>query len=223
METASPNKYWYWVEKAGIVLVTMSVIVFLLTFFPVVKEELKYQFFPKHKNATVVTRTEENQMAQAHQALAGDIINPVDEEFGIVIPALSANARVIGDIDWENAAAYQRALTRGVVHAKGTSHPGEPGNVFIFAHSGVDFYEAIRYNAEFYLLSKLTPGDLVYLFYQKQKYTYRVTGKKTVAPEEVGILTDNTALERTLTLMTCTPAGTTFKRLIVTANQVDNN
>ena len=116
---------------------------------------------------------------------------------------------------------YQRALTKGVAHANGTSYPGESGNVFIFAHSGVDFYEATRYNAQFYLLSKLVTGDTIYLFYKKQKYVYRVTEKKVVSPEDVTYLTEDSQ-KKTLSLMTCTPAGTTLKRLLVIADQVEN-
>lgn len=208
--------------RAGIVLVTMSVIIFLLTFYPVVKEELKYQLLPRHTDVVVTTREEASKQAQTGGKVSDNIIYPVDEDFGIVIPKLSANAKVIPDVDWTNEAVYQRALTQGVAQARGTASPGEAGNVFLFAHSGVDFYEAVRYNAQFYLLSKLVPGDEIDLFYHKQKFVYRVSEKKTVSPENVEYLTDDTK-EKTLTLMTCTPAGTTFKRLLVIADQVENN
>ncbi|OIP60203.1 MAG: hypothetical protein COZ29_02990 [Candidatus Moranbacteria bacterium CG_4_10_14_3_um_filter_45_9] len=218
----SKDNHFRIVEKTGIVLVTMSVIIFLLTFYPVVKEELKYQFLPKHNNASVVTREEASRQIQTGEKTGSDIIYPVDEGFGIVIPKLSANAKVIPDVDWMNEAVYQRALTRGVAQARGTALPGEAGNVFLFAHSGVDFYKAVRYNAQFYLLNKLVIGDEIDLFYNKQKFTYRVSGKKTVSPENVEYLTGDRE-EKTLTLMTCTPAGTTLERLIVVADQVESD
>jgi sortase A len=146
-------------------------------------------------------------------------IYPVDERSGIVIPKIGANASVIPDVDWQDSSVYQQALTKGVAHAKGTSHPGEPGNVFIFAHSGVDFYEASRYNAVFYLLGKLVAGDEIYLFQDGKKLVYRVSDTRTVAPEQVEYLSGD-ATKKTLTLMTCWPAGTTYKRLVVLADQV---
>lgn len=193
---------------AGTALVVASVFVLLFTFLPVIKEEIKYQFLPKSsKNGLQETN---------------DVIYPVDEEFGIVIPKISANAKVIADVDWQDSNIYQRALTRGVAHAAGTAHPGEAGNVFIFSHSGVDFYEANRYNALFYLLNKLAQGDEIDIFYQKQKFVYRVVGQKIVAPENVEYLTGDKT-KKTLTLMTCWPAGTTLRRLVVIAEQVENN
>lgn len=213
MKTINSDKFLDWIHKAGAALVVVSVLVLLFTFFPVIKEEAKYQFLPKYNNALVVTKEEAGEKS--------DVIYPVDEEFGIVIPKISANAPVVPDVDWQDSQVYQRALTRGVAHAAGTAYPGEMGNVFIFSHSGVDFYEANRYNALFYLLNKLTAGDEIYVFYKKQKFVYKVAEQKIVSPEDVEYLTGNSA-KKTLTLMTCWPAGTTLRRLIVIAEQVEN-
>jgi len=147
-----------------------------------------------------------------------EIVKPVDENFGIVIPKIGVNSKVIPDVDPENGAIYQRALTQGVAHALGTKYPGEEGNVFIFAHSGQDLFEANRYNAVFYLLSKMEAGDEIYVFYKNKKYRYSVTAKKTAAPEEIQYF-DDLPGKNTLTLMTCWPGGTTWKRLIVRAEQ----
>jgi LPXTG-site transpeptidase (sortase) family protein len=106
-----------------------------------------------------------------------------------------------------------------VAHAKGTGLPGEGKNIFIFAHSTADFFEANRYNAVFYLLSKMENGDEIYLFYKNQKYRYKVSDKKTVKADEAKYL-DKDAGDQ-LTLMTCWPPGTTMKRLIVIASPED--
>ena len=219
MSLFSKDNYPDLARKAGIVLVAVSAFIVFLTFYPVLREEVKYQLLPKHQDAAVRTVGEAEQMGSDAEPSDKGVIYPVDEDFGIVIPKIAANARVIPDVDWQDSGEYQRALTRGVAQAKGTAHPGEPGNVFIFSHSGVDFYEANRYNALFYLINKLTPGDEIYLFYQKQKFVYLVSEKKTVAPESVEYL-EGSREKQTLTLMTCWPAGTTLKRLIVIAEQV---
>lgn len=199
----------------GTALVGVSVLVLGLTFFPVLREEAKYQFLPSQEHKTVISRMDERA-----QTIPSQVLLPVSEDFGIVIPKIGANARIIPDVDWEDGAVYQRALTEGVAHARGTAKPGERGNVFLFSHSGVDFLEANRYNALFYLIDKLNPGDDIVVFFEGQKFEYRVIEKKKVAPEELEYLKGSED-QKTLTLMTCWPAGTTLQRLLVIAQQVE--
>lgn len=144
-----------------------------------------------------------------------DIV-PLNTDFGVVIPKISANSNIIANVDPFNPKEYQLKLTQGVAHAKGTAFPGQIGNVFLFAHSSADFYEASRYNSVFYLLNKMQAGDEVDIYFQGQKYTYKVTGTKIVSPSDVNYL-NNQGPQKTLTLMTCWPAGTSLKRLIVQA------
>lgn len=203
-------------ERTGIALVAVSVLVLFLTFLPVIKEEVKYQFLPP-QDTPVMTVAEQQTLGLS----ADEVELPIDEEFGIVIPKIGANARVIADVNWQNEQVYQRALTKGVAHASGTAKPGMPGNVFLFSHAGVDFLEARRYNALFYLIDKLQSEDEIVLFYQKEMFRYRVTEKKIVNPDQVKYLTGDDSQE-TLTLMTCYPAGTTLKRLLVKAERVAN-
>ncbi len=199
----------------GTALVGVSVLVLGLTFFPVLREEAKYQFLPSQEHKTVISRMDERA-----QTIPSQVLLSVSEDFGIVIPKIGANARIIPDVDWEDGAVYQRALTEGVAHARGTAKPGERGNVFLFSHSGVDFLEANRYNALFYLIDKLNPGDDIVVFFEGQKFEYRVIEKKKVAPEELEYLKGSED-QKTLTLMTCWPAGTTLQRLLVIAQQVE--
>ncbi len=194
-------------ERTGTALIAVSVLILLVTFFPVLREEARYQLFPRHDDALVLTSGEAQTMSAAGTAEKTEVIVPVDEDFGIVIPKIGANARVIPDVDWQDSNVYQRALAQGVAEARGTALPGELGNVFLFSHSGVDFFEASRYNALFYLADKLVAGDEITLLYRKEKFVYRVTDKKTVAPESIEYLQGDPKI-RTLTLMTCWPAGT---------------
>lgn len=200
--------------QAGIVLIVMAVGLLILTGYPIAKEEIRYALSAKNEKVSVLAKS-----AGPHDKSAADkIIYPADEEFGIVIPKISANAKVVAKVNWQDSREYQRALTKGVAHADGSALPGEGGNVFLFAHSGVDFYEATRYNAVFYLVNKLEKGDEIDLFYQQQKFSYKIAEKKIVSPEEIGYL-QGEASEKTLTLMTCWPPGTTLKRMVVIAKQ----
>lgn len=113
----------------------------------------------------------------------------------------------------------QKALESGVVHYGNTPMPGQPGNSVIFGHSSNDWWEPGNYKFIFGLLDKLAPGDRFSVDYQSQRYIYEVSSTKVVPPTDVSVL--NPTAEPTMTLITCTPPGTSLKRLIVTAKQVD--
>lgn len=209
------NKLFFWF---GFILTGLGVAIILGIFYPVIKEELKYSLSFSESKQVVFTQSELSQAQNNNSEIK--VITPVDEDFGIVIPKIMANAKVIQSVNPKNPDIYQRALTKGVAHAEGTSLPGEEGNIFIFAHSGADLLEVNRYNAVFYLLYKLEKGDEIYIFYKGDKYLYKVEEKKTVGAEEISYLTDK-SLEKKLTLMTCWPAGTTLKRMLIVAKAVE--
>src|SRR3989344_3254717 len=181
----------------GFISVALAIIIFTVTFYPVILVEVNYQVTQAQGGLNVKKE-----------------IAPKDTDFGIVVPKISANVKVIPNVDPYNSSEYQLALTRGVAHALGTSLPGSAGNVFLFSHSSVNFYEANRYNSIFYLLDKLEVGDEIDLYYKGEKFKYLVTDKKIVGAEEVKYLSGDGS-KKAVTLMTCWPPGTTFKRLLV--------
>lgn len=187
---------WSFLGGIGIALIAFGTAILLLTFLPVVKEEALY---------TVRTITTKGNKTT---------IQPIDREFGIVIPKLGANAHVIPNVDPYDHDEYQRALTRGVAHARGTVYPGDVGNIFLFSHSSVNFYEASRYNSIFYLINKLEVGDAISLYYKGNRFDYTLKKKTMADPSDVSFLTRQTT-KKELTLMTCWPPGTTYKRLMV--------
>jgi len=186
----------------GGLLVLFAVVVVVLTFFPIVKNEVSYQ-------VKQITNTPEKELT------------PLYPDFGIVINKLDINAKVVKDVDPYQASIYQKALTQGVAHAKGTALPGEDGNIFIFSHSSENFYEALHYNSIFYLLPKLEVGDIITLYYQDKPFNYTVSEKKIVNPQDVSYLQKKSSTPQ-LTLMTCYPPGTDFKRYIIIAKNITN-
>lgn len=186
----------------GLSFIITSITLFIFIFFPVGLAEVNYRF------NTRVFKPSINQ------------IIPTDDNFGIVIPKIKANARIIANVNPFNEREYQVQLAKGVAHALGTVYPGQMGNTFIFAHSSGNWFEANRYNSVFYLLHKLVENDEIYLYYNKNRYRYLVKEVKKVDSNEINYLT-GTAENKTLTLMTCWPPGTTMQRLLVIAEQVD--
>jgi sortase A len=142
-------------------------------------------------------------------------VAPPDPNFSIWIPKISALAPVVPDVDPYDSKIYQQRLTKGVAHAKGSAYPGTSGSTFLFAHSAGNPLEASQFNAVFYLLSKLQPGDEIFLWYFGAKYSYRVTEKRLVSPSAVDYLSGSDS--SSLILMTCWPPGTTLKRYLVFA------
>jgi sortase A len=144
------------------------------------------------------------------------IIKPVSTEFGIVIEKINANAKIIPDVDPGNEAQYTQALNQGVAQSKGSTLPGQPGNLYIFSHSTNAPWNVSRLNAVFYLLRELETGDKAVIFYQGKRYDYEVYEKTVTDAYDTSFLT-NRYDKPVLTLQTCDPPGTLTNRLIVRA------
>jgi sortase A len=181
----------------GAFLVVFSLVILVATYFPLVKNEVNYQII-------------KSQGQKAEEA------KPLYPDFGIVIPKLGINAKVIKNVNPYDSKIYQVALTKGVAHAQGTALPGEKGNTFIFSHSSESFYEAIKYNSIFYLLTKLEIGDTISVYFESNRYDYQVSEKKVIESSDTKYLTAKSD-KTMLTLMTCYPPGTNLKRFIVVA------
>lgn len=153
----------------------------------------------------------------ASPAAAINQAEPIDSPDVIIIPKLNVNAPIVLEPSIAEQ-AIQASLRNGVVHYAGTALPGEPSNVVIVGHSSNDWWEPGNYKFVFALLDKLAPGDQIQINYQKRKYVYQVAGSKVVEPTEISVLQPTT--QPILTLITCTPPGTSWKRLIITANQI---
>src|SRR3989338_4293517 len=158
-------------------------------------------------------------LAKALNLKEVEFLVPEDPNFSVVIPKIGANAKILSNIDASDEKAYLDALNKGVAHALGTKFPGESGHIFLFAHSTDYFWNVGTYNAIFYLLNKLAKGDEVDVFFQGQRYVYRVVDRVIADPSQVEYLTRKSNKEF-LTLQTCWPPGTSFKRLLVFATRV---
>ncbi len=145
-------------------------------------------------------------------------VNPATY-FSLEIPKISATSLVIPNVDTHNQKVYGEALKQGVAHAAGTMFPGTGGSVTLFAHSTDIAANIGTYNAVFYRLDELNPGDTITIWYLGEKLTYSVVGRRVTPPNDVAVFTKETGADK-LYLVTCTPRGTTQNRLIVEAKLV---
>jgi len=111
----------------------------------------------------------------------------------------------------------KKALKEGLIHIENTALPGEIGNVFITGHSSDYFWSDGKYKQVFALLDKLENDDKIFIRYKNNIYAYSVTDKRIVLPNDVSILEQGN--KKILTLMTCTPVGTSLRRIIIVAKQ----
>lgn len=218
MQTLSPKRASL-LETVGTWCIRVSLVFLLVLLAPVIWEESRYYVIQLSKTTADIPQLFSIEAPKVGVQEPRPIEPPVDTDFSIRIPKIDAESRVVADVDWQDSRVYQRALTKGVAHARGSALPGGTGNVFLFAHAGANPFEAVRYNAVFYLIDKLEAEDRIDLWYQGKHWVYQVTNTKVVRADEVSYLNGDST-KPTLTLMTCWPAGTTWKRLIVLAEPV---
>ena len=144
-------------------------------------------------------------------------IEPVNKDFSIVIEKIGVNAPVVKGVAVTDKKDYTEALKKGVAHAYVSATPSrESGNVYLFAHASLNFWQLGRYATTFNLLRKLSFGDRVYVFHDQKTYVYEVIHKEVVKGWNTYPITRPT-IEPILTLQTCDPPGTTLNRLVVTS------
>lgn len=115
----------------------------------------------------------------------------------------------------------QAALLKGIVHYPGTAQPGEIGNVFFTGHSSNYVWVNSDYNNVLALLQELVVGDKVTTYWQGKKFIYQVYDIKVVSPKDTWVLQQSgNEYPSIMTMMTCTPVGTSLNRLIIRSKQI---
>lgn len=145
-------------------------------------------------------------------------------EFRIQIPKIVADSEVVESVSPFDRSEYIKVLEKNVIaQAKGSAFPGEGKGkmVYLFAHSTEQGWRMARKNAVFYLLGELVNGDVIFVNYNGQIFTYRVYQKKILKPEEANILEYSEKDKEILLLQTCWPVGTDWNRLIVFAERYE--
>lgn len=117
-------------------------------------------------------------------------------------------------------------LDKNLIQYPGTANPGELGSPIIFGHSvSPIFYNPSmtnprRYTSIFTKIMSLKKDDKIIVKYDGVTYTYRVTNKLEVKPDDTYILEQRYDV-RELKLVTCTPPGTFLRRGLVFAQLED--
>ena len=107
------------------------------------------------------------------------------------------------------------ALDSGAWLMPESSTPDKIGNTILAGHR---FKYKPPHKETFYLLDKLSEGDLVRVIWQGKEYRYQVVSSQVVDPETVKVLEPTE--KPTLTLITCYPLFSDKQRLIVKAELI---
>jgi len=144
----------------------------------------------------------------------------------VLIPKINVDANVVYDERSYEEEAIQAALERGVVHYGETTLPGEVGNNVIVGHSSGNFFNAGKFKYAFVLLDHLEIGDTFNLCYENERFIYKIVTSVVVEPTNLDYVQQyypetNQPIDVPLTtLITCSPPGTSWKRLIIQGEQI---
>jgi LPXTG-site transpeptidase (sortase) family protein len=148
--------------------------------------------------------------SQSVNAVSSELLK---KENNLEIPKLNISAPLIlakdeSQVKWD--------LDRGVVLYPKSALPGEPGQTIILGHSSPLNWPNIKYDWVFSRISELEENDEIFLYFNRQKFTFRVKNK--IFLEKGGELPkDLTGSRNTLILISCWPPGKDLRRIAVVA------
>lgn len=135
--------------------------------------------------------------------------SPKVSSYLLSIKKLNIKNATVSTVDYD--------LTRHLVNYGGTAIPPENGNAIIFGHSTLpQLFNSQDYKTIFADAYKLELGDKIIAQVEGVSYTYKIENITVVDPSDTSIFAqsyDNSYI----TLVTCTPPGTVWKRLIIRA------
>lgn len=214
--------HWLWhpavLGVSSVILILIGLFWLTVTFGPVLAVEVRYQYRATLRQVFGASDIREVILPQVDWDFQG---GSQHRQYGIAIPKIFLDEPVIFNVDPNQPEQYQAALKQGIAHASSTAFPDSGGIGYYFAHSSSpDLHR--QYNAVFYTLGKLNPGDAVYIWFEDHKYRYEVTDTVITDPQDVSFLNQEYP-EETIVLQTCWPPGTTAKRLLVFAQRREIN
>lgn len=129
--------------------------------------------------------------------------------YTISLPSIGVEDAIVTNEDTD--------LTKHLVQFNSDTMPPNQGNSIIFGHSTLpQLYNRNDYKTIFANAYKLVVGDQIIVKTPEQNYTYKIESITVVDPADTSVLAQNFS-DSFITIITCTPPGTIWKRLIVKA------
>lgn len=221
--------------SAALLIIGLSVATYI--FFPLISWQVYFQpvfasqsiITPIPKSNLINSSLIKNLINQAKDGINGtDYTNAENwfpslnvNEFGNrTIPKVQSYNLSIPKIQIDNAfvSAIDNNVGSHLVNYLGTSIPGDSGNAVIFGHSTLpQLFNPKDYKTIFANLYKLKNGDKIYANVSGVSYLYKVYNITIVDPSDTSVFSQSFD-DSYITLVTCTPPGTVWKRLIIKAS-----
>ena len=158
------------------------------------------------KNISGVDYTNANNWFPTYRAQQA---TPKVSAYYLTIPTLHITNAFVSTVDTN--------LANHLVSLSGTSVPPDKGNTIIFGHSTLpQLFDPTNYKTIFADAYKLQIGDTFTTTVNNVIYTYKIFSIIVVDPEDTSVLSQ-TYDDSYVTLITCTPPGTIWKRLVIKA------
>lgn len=120
-------------------------------------------------------------------------------------------------IEDANVSTVDTNLAIHLVNYPGTAVPPDRGNAVVFGHSTLpQLFDPGNYKTIFATLYKLKTDDEILVKIDNMTFKYRIFNISVVDANNTSLFEQNFN-ESFLTLVTCTPPGTTWKRLVIKA------
>lgn len=236
-------KYYYKKRKTnirkllrllGLLLVTVGILFSGAIFFPVIAESISSSKYieissPIPKATIVASSTVQSIISQGINSVTGfDSTNAKNwfpnaregkptasiTSYTLSIPKLGIKEAKVSTSDYD--------LSKQLVNWGGTAVPGNEGNAVILGHSTIPWlFDPKDYKTIFATLHTLENGDTIIATVNGVIYTYKIFEMTVVDPSNTGAILGQNYDNSYITLVTCTPPGTTWKRLLVKAMLVD--
>lgn len=202
-------------------------IIFTYTFFPLISWQV--YFAPAFAASSIdspvpahgITNPEDitSLIGAATQNLSADYTNAYNwypgyrtdsknvVEYKLSIPKIGIEDAIVSNKDTD--------LTTHLVQYNADTYPPNQGNTIIFGHSTLpQLYDPNDYKTIFANAYKLKVGDELITTINNQSYVYKIESVTVVDPDDTRPLAQNFS-DSYITVITCTPPGTLWKRLII--------
>jgi sortase A len=134
-------------------------------------------------------------------------ITPQLSTYYLSIPKIGVDNAIVSTIDTN--------LDQHLVHFPGTALPPSKGNAAIFGHSTLpQLFNPGNYKTIFANAHTLVVGDAINVVEGNTLYKYKIINISIVDADDMSYLGQDSD-DSYLSLITCTPPGTTWKRLII--------
>jgi sortase A len=135
----------------------------------------------------------------------------------LYIPKINLSVPIkTGGAEALNDAVWHRYPERG--------DPLKGGNFILAGHRFVMGLTPgeVRHKSPFYNVNQLDDGDLIFVDFNGQRYTYKISRRYSVKPTQVSI-EDPSPNNQHMTLYTCSLKGQADGRVVIDAQKVDNS